>query len=155
MNSYMFKQNFLYDLPDELQSYIYDIKLSLDYREQLDNNFKRCIWGNGKFYNYICNEKFGYLFIDKVLSRVTFNFDTTDMIKKTFLIKYVNETRYNLINNENLQYLIDDVKRQFEYNVKVYHFDKENSSFTYKQLTTQYKLIRTLFDDKYMRIIIK
>ena len=95
------------------------------------------------------------MFVDKVLSRVTFNFDTTDMIKKTFLIKYVNETRYKLINNENLQYLIDDVKRQFEDNVKVYHFDKENSLFTYKQLTTQYKLIRTLFDDKYMRIIIK
>ena len=77
------------------------------------------------------------------------------MIKKTFIIKYINELVRNIITQKNMNKLIDKVKLSFENNVKDYHCYKDNSKYSYTQLKKQFGLIRLLFDDTYYRIIVK
>lgn len=160
MNSYMFINNYFYELPEDIQSYIYDIKNKLEYENEMKKKLKFCKYGNAKFYKSI-NNKYTYcisIFLEdfiKLPIQIYNHINTIDMIKKTFIIKYTNEMVRNIITQKKMNKLIDKVKLSFENNVKDYHYDKDNSKYSHSQLKRQFDLIKRLFDDKYRRIIIK
>ena len=150
----MFINNYFYELPEDIQSYIYDIKNKLEYENEMKDKLKICIRGNTKFYNDISNKYSYFIFVEKFIQSYN-SYNTIDMIKKTFIIKYINELVRNIITQKKMNKLIDKVKLSFENNVKDYHYDKDNSKYSYTQLKKQFGLIRRLFDDTYCRIIVK
>jgi len=150
----MFINNYFYELPEDIQSYIYDIKNKLEYENEMKYKLKICIRGNTKFYNDISNKYSYFIFVEKFIQSYN-SYNTIDMIKKTFIIKYINELVRNIITQKKMNKLIDKVKLSFENNVKDYHYDKDNSKYSYTQLKKQFDLIRRLFDDTYCRIIVK
>jgi len=157
----MFINNYFYELPDDIQSYIYDIKNKLEYENEMKDKLKICIRGNTKFYNDISNKLFNLLisiYLENLINAPIQSYtcyNTIEVIKITFIIKYTNEMVHNIITQKNMNKLIDKVKLSFENNVKDYHCDKDNSKYSYTQLKKQFGLIRLLFDDTYCRIIVK
>lgn len=148
-----FKSNYFYELPIDLQDYIFLIKDGLDADDKLKDDFKRCIKGNKKFYNYISNKTFGKIFINELINRYKANIYDADgelfnEISRIVVINYVNRFINNCISSEDYKYLIRLMKFKFERQVKSFRYNKY-SIHSKTSLKRDLNMIKKYLDSKY------
>jgi len=148
-----FKNNFFYELPIELQDYIFKKKDEVDADDKLKDNFKRCIKGNKKLFNFISNKTFGKIFINELINRYKANiYDADGMlfneISRIVVINYVNRFINKCISSEDYQYLIGLIKFKFERQVKSFN-SNEYTIFSKRGLKRDLNMIIKYLDSEY------
>ena len=148
-----FKNNYFYELPIDLQDYILKKKDEVDADDKLKENFKRCIKGNKKLYNYISNKTFGKNFVNELLNRYRANIYDADCelvneIKRIFIIKYVNRFINKCISNEDYEYLVGLMKYKFERQVESFK-NNEYFFFSKRSLRRDFNMILKYLDSYY------
>ena len=148
-----FKNNFFYELPIEIQDYIFKMKDEEDADDKLKYNFKKCIKGNKKFFNFISNKTFGKIFIDELIKRYRANIYDADgellnEISRIVVINYVNRFINNCISSEDYQYIIGLIKFKFERQVNSFN-SNEYSTFSKRGLKKDLNMIIKYIDSKY------
>ena len=148
-----FKNNYFYELPIELQDYIFKKKDEVDADDKLKDDFKRCIKGNKKLFNFISNKTFGKIFINELINRYKANiYDADGMlfneISRIVIINYVNRFINKCISSEDYQYLIGLIKFKFERQVKSFN-SNEYTIFSKRSLKRDLNMIIKYLDSEY------